>query len=173
MWSSSRTSTVCQQPSPPSQGSSAARLLPDEAPRPWAGNPWPDTRASGLQRSGIGSDLWSDWPRPWTVVRGRVRTLRLTQATGSSGRYQVEVALEGHGARRATTAEVAFALSLRDQERLRWYFEDYPQYPLDPAPEIAARIEQQLPRRKLDTGLAGGRLPRSGLVRISSYFCTL
>jgi len=73
-----------------------------------------------------------------------VRTLRLTQATSSSGHYQVEVALEGHGARRATSAEVAFELNLRDQERVRWYFEDYPQYPIDPAPEIAARIEQQL-----------------------------
>jgi hypothetical protein len=30
-----------------------------------------------------------------------------------------------------------------------------------------------LPRRNLDAGLAGGRLRRSGTVRISSYFCTL
>jgi hypothetical protein len=30
-----------------------------------------------------------------------------------------------------------------------------------------------LPRRKLDAGLAGGRLPRSGIVRISSYFRSL
>jgi hypothetical protein len=30
-----------------------------------------------------------------------------------------------------------------------------------------------IPRRKLNAGLAGGRLPRSGTVRISSYFRTL
>jgi hypothetical protein len=30
-----------------------------------------------------------------------------------------------------------------------------------------------LPRRNLDAGCAGGRLPRSGTVRISSYFRTL
>jgi len=36
-------------------------------------------------------------------------------------------------------------------------------------PEIPAGI----PRRKLNAGLAGGRLPRSGVVRISSYFRTL
>jgi hypothetical protein len=30
-----------------------------------------------------------------------------------------------------------------------------------------------LPKRILDAGLAGGRLPRSGTVRISSYFRTL
>jgi len=31
----------------------------------------------------------------------------------------------------------------------------------------------KLPRRNLDSGLAGGRLSRSGTVRISSYFRTL
>jgi predicted metal-dependent phosphotriesterase family hydrolase len=31
----------------------------------------------------------------------------------------------------------------------------------------------ELPRRILEAGLAGGRLPRSGTVRISSYFRTL
>jgi hypothetical protein len=30
-----------------------------------------------------------------------------------------------------------------------------------------------LPRRNLDAGLIGGRLRRSGTVRISSYFCSL
>jgi hypothetical protein len=36
-----------------------------------------------------------------------------------------------------------------------------------------AYLAEQLPRRNLDAGLAGGRLHRSGTVRISSYFCTL
>jgi hypothetical protein len=35
------------------------------------------------------------------------------------------------------------------------------------------RRERGLPRRILDAGFAGGRLPRSGTVRISSYFRTL
>jgi hypothetical protein len=39
-----------------------------------------------------------------------------------------------------------FSLSLRaqDQEDLRWYLEDYLQYPLDPAPSIARRIERRM-----------------------------
>jgi hypothetical protein len=33
--------------------------------------------------------------------------------------------------------------------------------------------EELLPRRNLDSGLTGGRLSRSGAVRISTYFRTL
>jgi hypothetical protein len=33
--------------------------------------------------------------------------------------------------------------------------------------------KQLLPRRNLDAGLAGGRLRRSGTIRISSYFRSL
>jgi hypothetical protein len=41
--------------------------------------------------------------------------------------------------------------------------------------EDAADREEvrELPRRNLDSGLAGGRLGRSGTVRISSYFRSL
>jgi hypothetical protein len=40
--------------------------------------------------------------------------------------------------------------------------------------EAPARApDEELPRRMLNTGLVGGRLPRSGTVRISSYFRTL
>jgi hypothetical protein len=38
---------------------------------------------------------------------------------------------------------------------------------------IQGWLSDVLPRRNLDPGLAGGRLPRSGAVRISSYFRTL
>jgi hypothetical protein len=40
--------------------------------------------------------------------------------------------------------------------------------------DVASRnSEPDIPRRNLDAGLAGGRLRRSGGVRISSYFRTL
>jgi hypothetical protein len=48
-----------------------------------------------------------------------------------------------------------------------------------PTAELAARLDAgaaalvELPKRNLDSGLTGGRLPRSGTVRISSYFRTL
>src|SRR4030095_2536408 len=45
---------------------------------------------------------------------------------------------------------VNFRLSTRDQEDLRWYLEDYMQYPQEPAPKIATRIE----RRMVDIGEA-------------------
>ncbi len=72
-------------------------------------------------------------------------TLRLTQFTEVQDRYRVEVALEGEGLPRQTaTAASSFQLTPQDQEDLRWYLEDYLQNPHDPAPRIAARIEQRL-----------------------------
>ena len=35
-------------------------------------------------------------------------------------------------------------MSEQDREDLRWYLEDHLQYPLDPAPKIAARIEGRI-----------------------------
>jgi len=72
-------------------------------------------------------------------------TLRLTQFTEAEDKYRVEVALEGDGQPRQTaTSRFDFKLSPQDHEDLRWYLEDYLQYPLDPAPTIAARIEQRM-----------------------------
>lgn len=72
-------------------------------------------------------------------------TLRLTQFTEAEDKYRVEVALEGDGLPRQTaTSRFDFKLTPQDHEDLRWYLEDYLQYPLDPAPTIAARIEQRM-----------------------------
>lgn len=72
-------------------------------------------------------------------------TLRIKQNTVSTGNYRVEIALEGDGLPRQTaTASFAFDMTAQDQEDLRWYLEDYLQYPDDPAPKIAARIEQRM-----------------------------
>jgi tetratricopeptide (TPR) repeat protein len=72
-------------------------------------------------------------------------TLRLTQTTIEQDKYRVEVTLEGDGLpRQAATAQFDFKLSAQDQEDLRWYLEDFLQYPLDPAPTIAARIEKRM-----------------------------
>src|SRR3990172_8858824 len=71
--------------------------------------------------------------------------LRLTQfAESQPDHYRVEVALEGDGARQTATARFAFAFSDADRADLRWYLEDYLQYPSDPAPAIAARVEQRM-----------------------------
>jgi hypothetical protein len=55
------------------------------------------------------------------------------------------VALEGDGLPRQTaTATFSYQLTAQDQEDLRWYLEDYLQYPQDPAPKIAARVEGRM-----------------------------
>ena len=70
-------------------------------------------------------------------------TLRLA-VRAEDGGWVVDLALEGAGARRTTAALVGFGLSERDREDVRWYLEDYLQYPVDPAPQIAQDIERRL-----------------------------
>jgi len=71
--------------------------------------------------------------------------LRITQTEENAGRYRVEIALEGDGSpRQIATSRFDFQLTAQDRENLRWYLEDYLQFPQDPAPRIAARIEQRL-----------------------------
>src|SRR5829696_2535429 len=73
-------------------------------------------------------------------------TLRLLQEAvhSSSGTHRVAVELEGTGPRLTATAQVRLALDHRELERLRWYLEDYLEYPIDPAPTIASQVESQL-----------------------------
>jgi tetratricopeptide (TPR) repeat protein len=69
----------------------------------------------------------------------------LTQISRGEDRYRIEIALEGEGMPRQTAVcEFDFALSAQNREDLRWYLEDYLQYPQDPAPKIAARIENRM-----------------------------
>lgn len=73
------------------------------------------------------------------------QTLRLTQTALGEDQYRVEIALEGDSTpRRIGASKFSFKLTAQDQEDIRWYLEDYLQYPLDPAPEIAARIEERM-----------------------------
>jgi len=74
-----------------------------------------------------------------------VYTLRLSHVAEGSNQHRVEVVLEGNGLpRQAADSRFPFVLSAQDQEDLRWYLEDYLQYPLDPAPNIARRIEGRM-----------------------------
>jgi len=69
-------------------------------------------------------------------------TLRLRQISVAESRHRVEVEMEGQTA----VSEFSFSLSPQQQEDLRWYLEDFLNYPLDPAPKIAARVEGDLAR---------------------------
>ena len=50
----------------------------------------------------------------------------------------------GQAPQRATTPPFALTVSEQDLNDLPWYLEDYLQCPHDPAPKIAARIEQRV-----------------------------
>src|SRR3954468_14761902 len=71
--------------------------------------------------------------------------LRITQSTAGEDRYRVVLEFEGDGGPRQTaTAEFAFRMTEQDQADLRWYLEDFLQYPQDPAPAVAERVEQRM-----------------------------
>ena len=70
--------------------------------------------------------------------------LRLRQFSEGENRYRVSLELEEDGTRRTAESRFPFQLGAQDQEDLRWYLEDYLQYPLDPAPAIAARVETRI-----------------------------
>jgi len=77
--------------------------------------------------------------------------LRLTQNSPSRDKYQVRIELLKEGEFTQTAdAYFDFSLSQQDQERLRWYFEDYLQYPQDPAPTIAREVEGLLTQIGID-----------------------
>jgi len=67
--------------------------------------------------------------------------LRIRQHAVAEDRHQVEIDLTGDGAPRAAKSTFDFRLSSQDEEDLRWYLEDFLQYPQEPAPTIARRIE--------------------------------
>jgi tetratricopeptide (TPR) repeat protein len=70
-------------------------------------------------------------------------TLQLSHRP-QDGQHRVEIALDGIRGRQAATADFGFALTDEDAEAIRWYLEEYLQYPVDPAPSIAARVERRL-----------------------------
>lgn len=71
--------------------------------------------------------------------------LRLTQSSEGPDRYRIEIALEGGGrARQTAVSTFSFALAPRGREDVRWYLEDFLDYPFDPNPAIAARIERRM-----------------------------
>ena len=66
--------------------------------------------------------------------------LRLDQSVLPDGRHRVAVrADDAEG-----VSEFAFALSDEDRRDIRWYLEEFLEYPLDPAPVLAARVERRM-----------------------------
>lgn len=72
--------------------------------------------------------------------------LRITDLSGQpGGRRRVRVRWQdGRALPREAEAVFESPLGARDGERIRWYLEEYPEFPADPAPTIAAETEAQL-----------------------------
>ena len=71
--------------------------------------------------------------------------LRVTHSSVSPERHKIDLALTGGGGE-TTTAEAwfDFVLESEDQEALRWYWEDYLEYAVESASDIASEIEAKL-----------------------------
>jgi tetratricopeptide (TPR) repeat protein len=88
------------------------------------------------------------------VVLGAVAVaeLRISDLSGqSSGQRRVRVSWREEGAA-PREAEAVFTAPFdnQDGERVRWYLEDYAEFPADPAPEIAREAEARLAQQGAD-----------------------
>ncbi len=96
--------------------------------------------------------------------------LRFTQDALGDDRYRVEVALEGSGPRRVAKADFTFRMTEQDEEDLRWYLEDYLQWPHEPAPTIADRVVRRM--EELGTELFQSILEHNNTTRRLWYSAT-
>jgi hypothetical protein len=61
------------------------------------------------------------------------------------GRHRVEVTWrQDEAAARAVVATFTYQVDALDAEKIRWYLEDYPEFPADPAPALAKGAETRL-----------------------------
>ncbi|HEY1346709.1 MAG TPA: hypothetical protein VGF54_17100, partial [Streptosporangiaceae bacterium] len=71
-------------------------------------------------------------------------------AAGPAAERRVEVMWQDGAARRVAVAEFASPPQEQAGERVRWYLEDYAEFPADPAPVIARQAEDQLAQQGTD-----------------------
>src|SRR4051794_23194814 len=71
-------------------------------------------------------------------------TLHLSQSANADGSHRVEATLTGGQVVQRAVSRVDYEVSAEDRERVRWYLEDFLEYPVEPAPKIAAGVESRL-----------------------------
>ena len=79
---------------------------------------------------------------------GAIPELRISDVAISpdGGRRRVEVTWHDGPARRQAVSEFSYQADKESAERIRWYLEDYAEFPADPAPRLAADSEAWLAR---------------------------
>jgi len=73
-----------------------------------------------------------------------VIVLRINQSALDAGVHRVTTRLQVDRRPAEAVSDFAFRLSAADREDVRWYLEDYLQYPQEAAPQVAARVERRL-----------------------------
>ena len=74
-----------------------------------------------------------------TGGRWEMLTLRLVHRSEAGDAHAADVSLDDGSAVERASSRFLFPLDAADREKVRWYLEDYPEFPLDPAPRSAAR----------------------------------
>ena len=77
---------------------------------------------------------------------------------GDHGRRRVEVSWQDGPARQVAVSTFTYQVAEADAEKVRWYLEDFAEFPADPAPRLALEAESVL----ADTGAGLFRLVFSG-----------
>ncbi|MEI6181098.1 MAG: CHAT domain-containing protein, partial [Chloroflexales bacterium] len=71
-------------------------------------------------------------------------TLRLTQTASQANRHTITLEWLEKGSHQTANAIVELTMTEQDQRDLAWYVEEYAEYPFEPHPQRAARIETRL-----------------------------
>ena len=67
-----------------------------------------------------------------------------TLQISDEGKTEFELSLNLAGDLKTCRGRVELMLTSADREGLRWYFEDYPRFPVEPTPAMASRIESRM-----------------------------
>lgn len=70
--------------------------------------------------------------------------LRFNDVPIGGGGRRVEVSWQDGPVRQVAVSPFAYQLSAADAEKVRWYLEEYPEFPADPAPQMALEAEAVL-----------------------------
>jgi tetratricopeptide (TPR) repeat protein len=70
--------------------------------------------------------------------------LRISDVPFGGGSRRVEVSWQDGAARRAAISAFAYQVDPAEAEKVRWYLEDYAEFPADPAPSLAREAEATL-----------------------------